>query len=80
MSNDDDQSGFVEDGAGYLAEAVRSNVFPRIQAEVTAEYSDRLAAAGFLRRIWLRRCLKAEVECRVRDEIKTHMPPNDTLW
>ena len=76
----DDQSDFVQDGAGYLAEAIRSDVLPRIQAEVTAEYSDRLAAAGFIRRIWLRWCLKAEVERRVEDEIETHMPPDDTLW
>ena len=85
MSSTDDyssaqQSDFVEDGAERLAAAIRSDVFPGIQAEVTAEYSDRLGAAGFLRRMWLRRRMKVEVERRVEEEIETHMPSDETLY
>ena len=85
MSSTDDhsiaqQSDFVEDGAERLAAAIRSDVLPGIQADVTAEYSDRLAAAGFLRRMWLRRRMKVEVERRVEEEIETHMPSDETLY
>ncbi len=85
MSSTDDyssaqQSDFVEDGAERLAAANRSDVLPGIQAEVTAEYSDRLAAAGLLRRMWLRRRMKVEVERRLEEEIETHMPSDETLY
>lgn len=84
MSSTDDtddarQSAIVVDGAERLAEGVRSAVLPTIQTAVIAEYSDRLAAAGFLRRIWLRWCMKAEIDRRVEAEIANNMPSDETL-
>ena len=74
------KSGFVADGAERLAAAIRTTVVPSIQAAVEYEYADRLARAGFFRRMWLRRCMRAEIKGRVEQEIGASLPPDDTLY
>jgi hypothetical protein len=80
-NNDADyQSHFVEDGPERLAKGVRSTVYPAIEAAVSAEYSSRLAAAGYLRRIWLRWRMKREIERRVEQETVSNAPSEHALY
>ncbi len=48
---------FVADGYERAVEAT----LPQIQAEVKAEYAERLASAGWYRRLWLRVEMRREV-------------------
>ncbi len=74
------QSHFVRDGAERMAEGVRAEVYPEIEAAVTAEYSARLSAAGFVERIRLRRAMRREIERRVNCEVAGRLPGEDVLW
>ena len=48
------RSEFVADGAWRLAEGIRETVLSDIREAVEAEYADRLATAGPIRRLWIR--------------------------
>lgn len=74
------QSHFVHDGAERMAKAVRAEVYPEIEAAVTAEYSARLSTAGFVERIRLRREMRREIERRVNREVAGRLPGEDVLW
>ena len=52
---------FVADGYERAAEAS----FPRTQAEVEAEYAERLAGASWHRRFWLRLEMRREIRGRL---------------
>lgn len=85
MSSTDDkaratQFRFLADGAERLADAIRETVLPRVRATVDEEYAGRLVAAGFFRKMWLRRCMRAEIKRRVEQKIEASLPPSDTLY
>jgi hypothetical protein len=62
-------------GAAEKIEELRT----RITAEVEAEYSEELAEAGVLRRLWLRRIIAQEIEVRLAREID-NFAPHDGLY
>ena len=68
-------SEFVADGRERAKAAER----PRIEREVRARYADRLARAGFGRRIWLRIKIRREIERKLAELLKK-MAPHDALY
>jgi len=73
-------SHFVPFGNTQLAEAIRVEVLPDIQIAVQAEYVERINAAGFFKRIWLRWQIGAEIRRRIELEITEQMPSDRALY
>jgi uncharacterized sporulation protein YeaH/YhbH (DUF444 family) len=63
---------FVRDGAKRLADSVRA----QIKEEVEVEFSERMAEAGWLARLTVRREIRSEIERRIAKQ----MPSEETLW
>lgn len=71
---------FVPYGDSQLEEAIRVEVLPDIQIAVQAEYVERIDAAGFFKRIWLRWQIGAEIRRRIELEITEQMPSDRALY
>ena len=70
MPTDRDSSDFVADGEERLAEGIRAAYVPKFELLVMAEYFDRLAAVGFIRKRWLHCCIRSEIKHRVEVEVR----------
>jgi hypothetical protein len=66
--------------------AIERSTANEIQAQVEAQYADRLATAGPLRRLWLRICIRITVCRRISAEMERisaeieRQAPRDALY
>jgi hypothetical protein len=66
---------FVEDGHQRAVQAIEGPLLAEIRAAVEAEFADRLATAGPVGRLLIRRAVEREIQRRLRQAIEKHAPP-----
>ncbi len=77
-----DDSRFLPDGRQRALKAAAEQIQEterRIRTTVEAKYSDQLAAAGPVRRFWLRQRMAREIAAQLREEID-NIAPRDALY
>ena len=73
-------SGVVSDGEDRLAAGIANSVRVGIQKDVEAQYAQRLEEAGTIRRWWISKKIKRELDRKVEEVVGKNFPSGDTLY
>jgi hypothetical protein len=65
---------FIEDGHRRAVQAIEGPLLAEIRAGVETEFADRLATAGPVGRLLVRRAIEREIERRYREAIEKQAP------